>query len=436
MGDPCTEFRLLLPEHNAGVLAAPLRDRLDAHLKTCRGCQEEFQVIHAALHALESAKPSKITDGQRTESIQRAIRAAQLASPVPRRRGWGIAAGGLALAAAALLAFLRMGPGKSDSEASLASGGVTMNGARVPEGEAIPMGATVEAIGAEVARINLEDGSSVSLAPQGRITLERETGYVVTLESGAATFQVAPQEGGRTFRVHTPEIQVRVIGTRFRVQHTTGDGSEVRVESGVVEVRLRSSNEWMRLRRGEAHQSRDQGYRDLPGGTDASGETPEEAAPATGSDSVMAAEEEVEPEVPGGETGSHAQGAPTARQIRRRLRAGEVGPARVLLREARRRRGLSRSGRAELAVLGVEADLAERRHAVAIEGYLDVHRRYGGTAQAETALFAAAQLALDHVGRARGVSLAQRYLRNYPQGRYGDEARSLIQALSAESNDP
>lgn len=58
---------------------------------------------------------------------------------------------------------------------------------------------------------------------------------LVRLGHGAADFDIEPLGDGQTFRVRTPEIEVEVVGTAFRVE--TADGcSTVRVTEGRVRV--------------------------------------------------------------------------------------------------------------------------------------------------------------------------------------------------------
>lgn len=61
------------------------------------------------------------------------------------------------------------------------------------------------------------------------------------LEHGAATFAIAPRGDRPPFVVLAGDLQVRVIGTRFRVVRE-GEHSEVSVDHGTVEVTFRGSD--------------------------------------------------------------------------------------------------------------------------------------------------------------------------------------------------
>lgn len=58
---------------------------------------------------------------------------------------------------------------------------------------------------------------------------------LVRLERGEARFEIAPLAAGEAFRVHTPELEVEVVGTAFTVASAAGC-SDVRVEEGRVRV--------------------------------------------------------------------------------------------------------------------------------------------------------------------------------------------------------
>lgn len=96
-------------------------------------------------------------------------------------------------------------------------------------------GAELESGAAESA-VALSDGSHIDLAPQTRLSVETSRGPEVRLElrRGRARFEVAPRKRGR-FVVAVGDVEVKVVGTRFRVSKQ-GTEVEVEVEHGVVEV--------------------------------------------------------------------------------------------------------------------------------------------------------------------------------------------------------
>lgn len=96
-------------------------------------------------------------------------------------------------------------------------------------------GAELESGAAESA-VALSDGSHIDLAPETRLSVETSRGPDVRLQlrKGRARFEVAPRKRGR-FVVAVGDVEVRVVGTRFRVSKHQAE-VEVEVEHGVVEV--------------------------------------------------------------------------------------------------------------------------------------------------------------------------------------------------------
>jgi ferric-dicitrate binding protein FerR (iron transport regulator) len=93
----------------------------------------------------------------------------------------------------------------------------------------------------EVKRITLPDGSLVVLNAHSQLRLPKDWSdrddRQVWLE-GEAYFQVAKKPGtGQKFVVHTPELDVQVLGTRFNV-NTRRRQSVVSLEEGKVQLLL------------------------------------------------------------------------------------------------------------------------------------------------------------------------------------------------------
>ena len=110
-------------------------------------------------------------------------------------------------------------------------------------------GTTLEAAHSSVVA-HLDDGSEVFAEPATtlRRVAERGDETRIVLEHGAATFEVT-RNPARTFVVEAEGVEVRVVGTRFRVSRTAG--VEVHVERGAVDVvhegevtRLRAGDSW------------------------------------------------------------------------------------------------------------------------------------------------------------------------------------------------
>jgi hypothetical protein len=222
-------------------------------------------------------------------------------------------------------------------------------------------------------------------------------------------------------RVITPEAEVRVVGTRFEVTRDEEQGkTSVFVEEGRVEVRSTKDGAVQALGPAEAL---------VLGGSQLEKAGPEDAGESI--QSPVGTETHPPPTEEAETQGGFPEGvARSIADIRTHIRQGKVKEARAQIRMARAQARHDRLRLAELAIVEVEADLAEGRPAVAIERYLAVSRHFKGTRQADAATFAAAQLALDHdPNQDRGTALLRRYLEDNPRGRYREDARRLLQAL-------
>lgn len=147
----------------------------------------------------------------------------RLGERAPRRRSrWGVAA----LAAAAAAVALWVGwPQQS------------------------PWVGTTLATADETAEVRLPEGSAVSAEPQTELVRLLEGGREVrlSLRSGAASFDVV-RNPDRLFAIEAGDVEVRVVGTAFRVARV-GERVRVSVERGAVDVRL--GDDLVRLRAGE-----------------------------------------------------------------------------------------------------------------------------------------------------------------------------------------
>jgi ferric-dicitrate binding protein FerR (iron transport regulator) len=96
----------------------------------------------------------------------------------------------------------------------------------------------VTSLPAQVGVVTLDDGSTVRLAPESKLSIPKGFGpnlRAVKLD-GAATFSVAPGKGN--FQVHARDAIVVAKGTKFTVRGYEGDGgTTVVVEEGSVDVR-------------------------------------------------------------------------------------------------------------------------------------------------------------------------------------------------------
>jgi tetratricopeptide (TPR) repeat protein len=117
-------------------------------------------------------------------------------------------------------------------------------------------------------------------------------------------------------------------------------------------------------------------------------------------------------------------------RARRALVHGNAAEARRLAQPLFR---LERDVAAEARAIYAESFLTEGRHTDAISAYQIVSRDFPSTPQAESALFAVAQLQSEHDRPAARATL-QSYLRRYPNGRFAKEAADrLARLLPSES---
>jgi transmembrane sensor len=90
---------------------------------------------------------------------------------------------------------------------------------------------------AELRSIRLDDGSRVDLAPRSAIDIDfSDRARRIRLLQGQAFFVVAAGDR-RPFVVEAGVVEARDIGTEFDVR-TGGDGTEVAVREGIVEVTI------------------------------------------------------------------------------------------------------------------------------------------------------------------------------------------------------
>ena len=84
--------------------------------------------------------------------------------------------------------------------------------------------------------LTLPDGTEVKLNANSKLVWEGGQSRKVVLD-GEAFFKVNKVAGKRsTFTVHTPDLQVQVLGTRFNVHTQTDKGTEVFLEEGKVNI--------------------------------------------------------------------------------------------------------------------------------------------------------------------------------------------------------
>ncbi|MCC6994406.1 MAG: FecR domain-containing protein [Deltaproteobacteria bacterium] len=400
----------------AGHLSEAERLALEAHLGGCEQCR----VDHASFEAvrrLRGWEPPRLSDLARERVRRAALEAARTPAVTttmtrdsrPRRAGtlWvGLGLGGLVVAATVLTLLLLPRP-RRQAAPQLSAGDITAAGdLRTADAEVTvrsTLGGVVQLGGPLV-----ELAAGTSLRWHGAVRR-------VDLERGTVVVEVDPAQR-LSFRVATPDFVVAVVGTRFRV-----DLGGVHTEHGKVRVLSRDGRTLALVGAGESWRLPTRAALPVPS---ALAPTPPVASPAA----VPALEPT---QVPGDATAATPQDGRSAAQrleaARRALGAGDAARARSELRPLL---GGGRAIAVEAHVLMAESFLTEGRYGEAIKGYRAVERGFGGTPQAESALFAIAQLESESGSAADAVRALQRYLARYPRGRFATEARQRLDRLA------
>jgi hypothetical protein len=249
----------------------------------------------------------------------------------------------------------------------------------------------------------LPEGVHVDMGPHSRVAVEEVTAEQIRvgLGHGHALFDVEPHRH-RRFVVDVGDVEVRVIGTRFRVERLAGPNGEggegarvdVAVERGIVEVRNRNGGEVHRLRAGER-------YSALIG-------DPAEAHEPAAADKEEAAEESPPEDAPTVTVDDAPAARPHARPTRPHAAHEE---ARRLLERAQ---GQWRAGHmAESAGL-----------------YEEILARYPHDARTGLAALELGRIRMDHLGDLKGAVVSlQRAVRLAPAASFHEDALArLVQA--------
>jgi FecR protein len=237
-------------------------------------------------------------------------------------------------------------------------------------------------------RIVSEGSPSTIALVDAHITLDPHSAIVMRagpdaiVERGAAWFAVEPRGSRPAFVVVAGDARVRVIGTRFRVEHD-GERVAVEVDHGTVEVGYHG--ELVRITAGQ-HWSSD--------------------APTIISEASVEAPAAVPPVAP-------LVPAPPTQIVPRPSASPVVRPA------------TDRDGERFAELTRMEATSPE----AAMKGYLALSQ--GAGRWAEVALFAAARLAADRHD-SRAAALLEIYLRRFPNGANVADARQLQAHLKGD----
>lgn len=379
---------------------APEAERLEleAHLSSCIRCGADHEAM-TWVRQLRNYQPDPLSSAAR-DSIRRALfaRTAQVATP-RRRLVWP-----LAMACAGVIAAAAIGLFTMERPLFRLLGGDVVATAPHPRDAAAPVRFRATAGG----RVSL----GMAVADLGRNT---ELSWVrkdrvLTLVRGAVTVDVEHQNG-RHFEVRAPHFNVEVVGTRFTV-----DAGGVSTARGVVRVLGPDGHLLCRLTAGQTWhepEARAEGGPVAPAPA-----LP--AAKAAGGGAQLALVRPREPSV-----------SPVAARLdeaRHALAAGDATAARRLVSSLFRQ---SHDTAVEARVLFAESFLVEGRYADAIDAYRVVARDFPRTDEAETSLFAIAQLQCEHGPGADARGALRAYLARYPHGRYAREAGERLSRVSS-----
>jgi ferric-dicitrate binding protein FerR (iron transport regulator) len=399
MAMSCKETARLSAASAGGHASAAERLELEAHLAACARCSAEHALLLATTRALRDTEVPTLPPAAR-QRVWRAALAQRTQAPATARRfAWPFAVGtALAMAAGVAIWIGTRAP----SEFAVVAGDVTA----VSEPAAPASGAvTLRSHGGGVVR--LADASG-ALAPATEIVWRRER-RIVELREGSLTVDVEHRPG-QHFEVRTPRFTVEVVGTKFTV-----DLRGVRTERGKVRILAPDGTELGFAGAGVAWMAPAEAS---SGSGGAPTQSPAEEPAAPSEPAIAAA-----PPPTGGQDASAARLA----RARRALARGSAGEARRLVEPLFR---LGRDVAAEARAIHAESYLSEGRYEDAVAGYRIVVRDFPSTPQAESALFATAQLESEHGRPADARATLQRYLARYPHGRFAKEASDRLTRMT------
>ena len=376
------------------------RLELESHLAVCARCSAEHAGL-SAVRALRAAEPEGLSAAARAR-VRRAALAGTMRAPAQaRRRFWPVGLGAtLALASLAVLLIVR----RPSYEPRVVSGDVVL--AVTSPG----IDGAVSVRSARGGEVRLGDADT-SLGA-GTALVWRRVARSLELREGSVTIDVE-HRAGQHFQVRTPRFVVRVIGTRFTV-----DLAGVRTERGAVRVLGTDGAALGYVTAGRSWT--------LPTPA-AQTESREPAAPTEAPPAPPPAPALVVASVSAARATSD-DGPSRLAQARRALARGKSGEARRLVEPLFH---LGREIAVEARVIYAESFLVEGRYADAVDGYETVGRDFPRTPQAESALYAVAQLDSEHGRVAAARAGLQRYLERYPRGRFAREASDCLAGLTA-----
>jgi len=403
----CIKNGFLIDKRAAG-LSHSEQLRLEEHLSTCDACSREAETL-ATLSGLISTVESPITPIDRNRAIRRALDLPYSSSvqPVKRRFVAAFACAALSAAAAAAWILFFQPEDAAKPVAAVQPNRVETEADRVLSGEVLADDQIVRAGGAlsqyafyesrKRSRIKL-GRAEVELRPNTRIKWLRNDS-TIELVAGSILSDVERSPSNQ-FRVITEQFVVEVLGTRFEV-----DPESVRVHRGEVRIRTRDGKVVVASLR-------------APERWDFRPAVAVEREAAVSKKPVVVVKHKV----------PKASCRTLLERARSLLANDKPDEAAATVRTALTR-SPTRSDRAEASSLQAECALIRGDLAAATATYQDVAVRYKGLPAAENALFAAARIENTRGDKAETIALLERYLREYPNGRFRKEVVRRLKAL-------
>jgi ferric-dicitrate binding protein FerR (iron transport regulator) len=404
MAMSCGQAGRLSAASAGGHASEAERLELEAHLAACARCSAEHAIVLSMRRALRDVDVPTLAPSARQRVWHAALSRRAHAPTAARRFGWPFAVGAaLAMAAAVAIWVGARGP----AEYAIVAGDIRVvdDRAAAAPGDVNAAEVTLRSGAHSGGIVRLADASG-ALAPATEIVWRREP-RVVELREGTLTVDVEHRPG-QHFEVRTPRFTVEVVGTKFTV-----DVHGVRTERGKVRLLKPDGSEIAYLGAGFAWTAPDDAAATRPAEPPAP--PAEEPAPTR----------ELPPAAAGPATSTNAEDAAGVRlgRARRALAQGHAGDARRLVEPLFR---LGRAVAAEARAIYAESYLSEGRYEDAVTAYRVVVRDFPTTPQAESALFAIAQLESEHGRPGDARTTLQRYLARYPDGRFAKEAADRL----------
>jgi ferric-dicitrate binding protein FerR (iron transport regulator) len=411
----CHELEVLIDREARGWSEAE-RLRIEQHLADCADCREALAASRFVRATLRSAQGG-LSELGRERALKRAFAAAAQAparSAGAARQIWAGSLVTLSAAAAALLVWWNVGGDAARAPQALRepAGPAVADRFVVAEqlAPAVDAGERASDTAAELAAAPawIEAGTkqrhqfghaSVQLARATRARFEQASSTLV-LASGRVEVDVDVGRG-QPFRVATQHFRVEVLGTRFAVTPRSvvvmrGHVQVFALDGRVLASDLAAGSEFSYDARGSVREQAD------AGSSGAQQVGAQALPPAESASSLLA-------------------------RARQALAQGELERALELVGRAEASVA-GRGERAEAGTLRAEAALLGKQPARAVELYAAVAQQFADLPAGENAAFAAARFAARSVP-ARERELLERYLAQYPQGRFLDEAKRRLARL-------